>query len=516
MGSLHDDETTTPASPPASGPQPDPDSNPHLDDHHRRTLPLDSAGVDEIGVVPWPILLRRRIAHRVGIDRRWAILIVVLSGLFTVGFTITILAVSLQTIADDFDSSVATMSWTITGPMLAFGVVGPAYGKLGDLYGHKRVFVLGLFFAGVFAALTAIAWSAWSVILFRVLSASAGAATGPATMAYINRTFAPEDRVKPLSYWSFVNAVAPVLGVVAGAPLVEAVGWRVIFVVQAPLCMIGVVFALWLLPDTERAPSVRFDIAGSLTLGLGAAMVLAGISQGPRWGWASAATLACIATGAALLVAFVQVEKRAAEPLLPLHWLRTRNVALPILTQTLSNFAYMGGFLLAPQVLQTVLDYGTEKTSLVIIARPLTFGIIAPIAGLVTIKVGERIAGVAGSVFVSVSMLVFVLVEYGSPLWLVVLALALSGAGIGVSGPALTSLVANAVDDADLGVAGAMQQLMSQLGAVLGSVVMTTVLQASGGSTRGYHLAFLVAAVVAGVAAITASFVRSTPRTATR
>ena len=488
--------------------------NPHLDDHHRRTLPIDAAGVEEVGVVPWPILLRRRLADRVGIDRRWAILLVVLSGLFTVGFTITILAVSLERLADDFDSSVGTMSWTITGPMLAFGVVGPAYGKLGDLYGHKRVFVLGLFFAGVFAALTAIAWSAWSVILFRILSATAGAATGPAAMAYINRSFAPEDRVKPLSYWSFVNAVAPVLGVVAGAPLVDAVGWRIIFVVQAPLCMLGVLMAVWLLPDTERAESVRFDIAGSLTLGLGAASILAGISQGPKWGWASTATIGCIAVGVALLVLFVQIEKRVPEPLLPLRWLRTRNVAFPVMTQTLTNFAYMGGFLLAPQVLQNVLEYSTEKTSLVIIARPLTFGILAPLAGYVTIKVGERVAGVTGSLCVSISMLAWVAVSFGSPLWLVVGALALSGAGIGINGPALTSLVANAVDDSDLGVAGAMQQLMSQLGAVLGSVVMTTVQQASTSDdlATGYHHAFFVAAAVAAGAAVMASFVRPTPR----
>lgn len=489
-----------------------PASNPHLDDHHRRTLPLDSAGVEEFGVVPWPALMRRRLAERVGLDRRWAILLVVLSGLFTVGFTITILAVSLPTIADDVDSTVATMSWTITGPMLAFGVVGPAYGKLGDLFGHKRVFVMGLLGAGVFAGLTAVAWNASSVIAFRVLSATAGAATGPATMAYINRTFAPEERVKPLSYWSFVNAGAPVLGVVAGAPLVESIGWRAIFLIQAPLCLVGAVLAVRLLPDTERSPGVRFDLAGSLTLGLGAATLLAGISQGPSWGWSSTSTIGCLVAGGLLILSFVAVERRVAEPLMPLRWSRTRNVILPVSTMTLQNFAYMGGFLLAPQVLQQVMDYSTERTSFVVIARPLTFALVAPLAGYLTVRIGERVSGVSGTFLVALSMMAFVLVDTDSSAWLVVTALMLSGAGVGVSGPALTSLVANAVDQSDLGVAGAMQQLMAQLGAVLGAVVMTTVQQANVDEVSGYHAAFAVSAVVAMAGAVCAMFVRPTPR----
>jgi len=117
-----------------------------------QTVSFDSAGVDELGVIPWPVLLRRRLARKVGLDPRWAVLWVVLAGLFTVSFTITILVVSLPRIATDLNSSTSTLNWSITGPMLAFGVVGPAFGKAGDLWGHKRVFVIGLLFAGVFAA----------------------------------------------------------------------------------------------------------------------------------------------------------------------------------------------------------------------------------------------------------------------------------------------------------------------------------------------------------------------------
>lgn len=464
---------------------------------------------DEHEIDAWPIRLRRRIARRVGIDPRWATLVVVLAGLFTVAFTITLLAVSLETIAKDFHTTTGTMSWAITGPMLGFGVVGPAYGKAGDLWGHKRVYMYGLLGAGVFAALTAVAWSAASMIAFRTLSASAGAATGPAAMAYINRLFGPADRIKPLGYWSFVNAGAPVLGVVAGGVLVDAVGWRAIFAVQAPLCLIGFVVAAWLLPDTERHPGAHFDIAGSLTLGFGAASVLLSINQGSRWGWTSPRTAGLLGFGVALLVTFVRVERRATDPLLPLRWLKQRNIALPMLTQSLLNFAYMGGFLLAPQVLEKVLGLSSGHVGLVVISRPLTFALLAPMAGFITVRVGERITGTTGALLVVGSMVMFVFLGANSAIWYAVIALALSGAGFGISAPALTSLVANAVDPAELGVAGAMQQLMTQLGAVLGSVVMTTVQQAAEphGLAKSYAPAFVVAAAVAVCAVAVASFV---------
>lgn len=477
------------------------------------TVSVDSAGVEELGIIPWPILLRRRIAVRVGIEPRWAVLWVVLAGLFTVSFTITILVVSLQVIADEFDSSVSVLSWAITGPMLAFGVVGPAFGKAGDLWGHKRVFVLGLLFAGIFAGFTALSWNVWSMITFRILSASAGSACGPSAMAYINRLFEPEIRVRPLSYWSFVTAGAPVLGVVIGGPLIAAVGWRAIFMVQAPLCFVGVVMALWLLPSTDRISSARFDVRGSLTLGIGATLLLAGISQGPKWGWTSPATLACFMISLISLVAFVRVERRASDPLVVLAWFSTRNVAWPVLSLTLTNFAYMGGFILAPQVLGVGMGLSQSSVGLLVIARPLTFSIVAPLAAFVTLRTGERLSGVVGAIGVVVSMLMWAMVGADSSELLVVAALALSGAGLGIASPALTSLTANAVAESDLGVAGAMQQLMSQMGAVLGTVVLTTLAVGAGPDDFGpYQTAFMVGAAVAATGAVAAGFVRSTPR----
>jgi MFS family permease len=199
--------------------------------------------------------------------------------------------------------------------------------------------------------------------------------------------------------------------------------------------------------------------------------------------------------------------------LIVVSWLRTRNVAMPVLSQTLTNFAYMGGFILAPQVLQQGLGLSSSSTGYLVIARPLTFSLIAPLAGLVTIRVGERVSGVVGAFGVVASMVCWAFVGADTPNWFVAVALALSGAGLGIASPAMTSLTANAVASSDLGVAGAMQQLMTQLGAVVGSVVMTTISTSAGPTNLGpYQHAFIVAAVIATLGMLAASRARSTPR----
>src|SRR4051812_46702882 len=292
---------------------------PQRDEHHPDwalpELPVEAAGVDEVSVVPWPLLLRvRHRVRRLGASgpatNPWSVLIVALVGLFTVSVTITLLAVSLVDIAKDVGSDETTLSWVITGPMLAFGVVGPAFGKAGDIWGHKKVFLLGLLGAGVFAIATAFAWNAASLIAFRTLSASFGAATGPPAMAIINRLFEADKRVKALGYYSLVSAGAPVLGVVIGGPLVDAVGWRVIFLVQAPLCVLALLVALVFMPETERGERSRFDIVGSVLLGVGITSLLLAVNRGRDWGWTSIGVVGGMAVGVFALIAFFIVETK--------------------------------------------------------------------------------------------------------------------------------------------------------------------------------------------------------------
>lgn len=480
-------------------------------------LTLEGPGVDSVSIVPWPLLFRERIHERLT-ERPtypWIVLATALFGLFTVGFTITILAVSVPRMSDDFGAPEATLTWVITGPMLAFAIFGPAAGKLADTYGHRKVYLLGLTGAGIFGAATALSWSATSLIAFRVLGATLGAACGPASMAMINKLFSREARVQAMGYWSLVMAGGPVLGVVAGGPIVEAFGWRWIFVGQVPFVIAGLLVAYALLPPNERQPRQPFDIVGAATLGGTTAFAMLALNRGPLMGWGHPLVIAGFVWLPIGLGLFLLRQSRFAYPLIPLTYLKRRNFAFPIATQMLTNFAYMGGFIMTPLLLQDVLGYGETRTGLLSIARPLLFAITGPIAGFWATRIGERNAGAFGAICVVGSMIGMAQVSPNSSDVLIVGALGLSGIGLGASSPAMAASIANAVDERDLGIAGAAQQMMSQVAVVTGIQLLQTIQAARidvSGLTGSYSDAYLLGGAVAAVGVVTALCVQSTKR----
>ena len=189
-----------------------------------------------------------------------------LRGVFVTAWPSVILIAALPAIADDLDTTASTLAWVITLPLLISSVLLPTFGRLGDLHGHRKVFLWGLGFSIVTAGLTAVAWDAWSLIFFRTLSQTAGVATMPTAIALIMAAFQPTDRPRALGLWSFVTAGSPALGMLFGGPLIAAVGWRGVFVLQFvaaaaffPICR------SWL-EETALAKRVRFDIAGGVSL----------------------------------------------------------------------------------------------------------------------------------------------------------------------------------------------------------------------------------------------------------
>jgi MFS family permease len=448
-----------------------------------------------------------------GMTHRKFTLLVLLASVFTVGLSITLLVVSLPTIAADLDTSVSVMSWTITGPLLSFGVMGPAFGKAGDLWGHRRVFIGGLLLAGVFGLLSAAAWSPLSLIVFRVLSAGFGSATSPSAMAYINRMFEARERVRPLGFWNFTTASSPVVGVVLGAPLVELIGWRTIFLIQGPLCLIAAVVAAKALFETERQPDVRFDVKGSVALGLGSVLLLLAINRGSSWGWLSPEIIGMALAGVLAIIVFLRIESVVSDPLMPLVWLRTRNIVSPIATLGLLNFAYMGSFLIVPQMLQDGLGYSTQRVGWLVIARPLAFSMLAPFSGRLARLVGERRTGMLGGVAIVIAMLALVMVREPGSDALIIFGLAFTGIGLAFASPSLTAVMSASVDNANIGVASALMQLSTQLGAVVGGATMIAIHESTLnlGTMESFGVALSSGAVAAVVAIAVAGLVRNRP-----
>ena len=502
--------------------------------------------------VPWPLLFRHRMHRKVaGSDRyQWWVLWTVLAGLLSVNITFTVFVVALPQVAKELHTSVTTLTWTSTGPLLAFGVAAPILGKLGDLRGYKRLYLWGLSGAALSVVLTASAPTAGVLIAARLFDGVQGAATGAASMALVLQAFSHEDRVKAMGWWALVGAGGPVLGVTIGAPIIQFYGWRALFWGELPLMAAAAILALIVLPSHDRAatnaaeaqertgrsvtpvpdtrqpnvdgrPEVRLspwrqlDWAGSISLSASVTMGLLGLNVAPSWGFGTPKTLALFGASIATGVYFVLHERRAARPLIPLHYFGKRNFVFPLGARAFVNFAYMGGFFLFPILMERIYGYSETQAGLLSTARPLMFSLSAPIAGYAAVKVGERWSVVAGAGALFVSMLVFTQVGANPSVVLIILALAMSGLANGVSTPSTASSAANEVAADELGVMSAAQLLITQIGIVAGIQVMVTVQASShggAGTLSSFHTAYLVGALVALAALVCGFFVKNTPR----
>jgi MFS family permease len=324
------------------------------------------------------------------------------------------------------------------------------------------------------------------------------------------QAFPESERVKAMGWWSLVGAGAPVIGLVAGGPLVDAFGWRAIFVIQAPLSLAALALAALVLHETPRREREPLDVAGAATLAAATVGALLGLTFGARFGYGRPVVVALFALTPVMLAWFVRIERRAERPLLPLRFFRSRNFTASLVAQFCANFAYMGGFIVTPLLVQTRFGFDAAGTSLAMACRPLTFSVSAPVSGYLAARIGERRAALIGTSILVGSMAIFVVAVVDDAIGWVFAGLALSGLAMGSSMPSLVTVVANTVEAGDLGVANAAQQMVGQIGTVAGIQILST-LQA--GSTRAgpFVLAYVVGAVVA-VGALAAATAIRTPR----
>jgi len=475
-----------------------------------RELVVDFAG--EEPAVAWPLLFRERIAGRMsgGRPSPWIELWTVLVGLLATGFSITILAVSLGTVARDLDASRALVTWAVTGPFLVMALSMPLLGKLGDLVGHRRVYVVGLAGFAIATGLTALAWDGLSLVVIRIVAAGFGAATGPTSMALIMRSFDARDRVKAVGWWALVAAGGPVLGLVFGGVIVEAIGWRGIFVVQAPIAVAAAVAGFLVLHETPRARHIDIDWAGVVTLALASTALLLGLNLAESEGWTNPLVLGMLAAAPLALACFVAVERRVAHPLVPLWLFSSRGYSAAMVGRTCFQFTYMGGFIVTPLLVQQEFGFTVAAASLLMVCRPLTNSLSAPTSGYIAVRVGERRVSLVGVALLVASMVMFAAGAAGESLALVVIGLLLSGIAGGTATPSLVTIAVSTVPEEHLGVANAAQQMADAIGAVVGIQVLATI-QAGSAGADGFATAFIAGALVAlAGAAATATI----PRTA--
>ena len=451
---------------------------------------------------------RSRIRRRGDYQR--LVLISALFGTAAGSYPVTVLSASLPRIADDLGAADSTITWVIAAPLLAFAVVTPIIGKVGDLYGHRRTYLVSFALGTVLAFATALAWDTTSLIVLRTLAQSAKAASGPSAMAMILSVYPRRERTRALGIWAAVVALSPAVGVVTGGPLIEWIGWRSLFVVQGCTVLIALVAGLLVAPETRRRTGIRFDIAGSATLGVGVGSLLLAVNRGITWGWTHPVVLVAASLAPLALASFVRVESRSEAPLLPPSLLRRRAFTRPMLAQAVLQSGYMGAMVMAPFLLERRWGFRPTIIGLVMLPRPLSFAFCARLGSHHDPRHGARRVAVTGMLVFAVAM---VLAGIGAhQRWLVMFlsGAMLAGAGSGYIRPTIANAVTSAAGDDDLGIAGGSMNMLQQIGAAVGITVLTA-LMADAVDGRRFLLLHLVAAGAGIAAAILATGIEDAP-----
>ena len=391
-------------------------------------------------------------------------------------------------------ASETTIAWVISAPMLLSAVFFPLLGKLGDLRGHRqRLPDRASASRPSSPRLTALAWDRMdSLIGLRTLAAILGGATQPTAMALIFSVYPPEERVRAMGWWSMTTAAAPALGVALGGPLIQFVGWRYVFLIQAVLSLVALAMAYAVLRETEPK-RVRFDIAGSLALAIGIGGLMLAIGSLRSADATQLFISSATAVGLLGLVAFVAIERRVEDPLLPLEFFRARNFSATLVTNATTSAAYMGAFVIAPLFLSGF-GYSPSAIAFMILMRTGALTVSSPIGGRIGESWGERAASLFGCGVMTVGLAVAVVAAYQGMVVLFLVGLVLQGVGHGLSQPSITAAISHSVDESDLGIAAAANRLMGQGGAAFG-ITLLMLAYGGEGTSEGFAMALGAGAV---------------------
>ena len=451
----------------------------------------------ELSLPPW-----RAIAERSWY--RWLVLGAVLAGLASTNVTLTILTAAVPFIAQDLQTSPAVLSWVVAAPFLFRSVFVPTFGKMGDRVGRRKTWLVGFALSTFFSLLCGFAWNGGSLIAFRGLAAVASAAVVPTSLAIIATVFTPAERIKAMGYFAATMAMSPLIGVIAGGFVVEAVGWRWLFFIQFPLGVIAFIACYLVMGESKSGKVEVFDYRGAVLSVVALSGLILALNQGPEWGWDHPTVLVGVVVGVIGMPLFLFVETRASAPILPLHFFRNVRYSASLIAKFFAHFAYMGAFFLVALFLADVLDYTPSEVSLGVSPRAASLAIMGPIAGFVGARFGPRVLGVGGMGMIVASMVALGLLYEGSPYGMVLPGLVLAGFGLGLINPSAMAVVTNSVDNDDLGSASGTANLIGSVGASFGIAAMYAFTNIAAGDVTpapdtAYQFAFLTGAAICAI-----------------
>jgi EmrB/QacA subfamily drug resistance transporter len=409
----------------------------------------------------------------------WIVASVVVVGVIMSILDTTIVVVALETLSRELDAPLDTIQWVSTGYLLALAIVIPLTGWMSERFGSRRIYMVSVALFGLGSALCGLAWSAESLIVFRVLQGFGGGMIMPVGMSMLAQTAGPHRIGRVMAVVGVPMLLGPIFGPVIGGLIVENVSWRWIFYVNLPIVVLALVLARhYLTADQGRSDAGRFDWRGLLLLSPGLAGVVFGLSETEsKGGFDHPAVWAPIAIGLVLVALFVVHALHADRPLLDVGLFRERAFSAAAATTFLLGAALFGAMIILPLYYQV--DRGESALTAGLLMAPQGFGaaLAMPIAGKLTDKLNGGVVTVGGLVLATIGTLPFVMLDADTSYWLLGLILVVRGMGIGGSMmPAMAAAYAT-LSHAAVPRATSALNVIQRIGGSLGTAVLAVVLQ---------------------------------------
>jgi len=451
---------------------------------------------------------------------RWLALYVLCAGALMIVIDVTIVNVALPTIQTDLHFSQSGLAWVVNAYLIAFGGLLLLAGRLGDLIGQRRVFLIGLaIFTGA-SLLCAVAQTKGLLIGARFVQGIGGALSSAVILGMVVTMFPePREQAKAIGIYGFVASAGGSIGLLAGGILTQAINWHWIFFVNIPIGVATALFARRLVEDGAGIGLDKgADVPGAVLLTSGLMLGVYTILQVEKLGWGSAQTLGLGAVSLALLAAFVVRQARIPNPLMPLRLFRSRNVSGANVVIAMEVVGMFGLFFLGALYLQRILGYSALGVGLAFLPTTVVMGTVSlRVAGPLMLRFGPRPLLIASLICIAAGLLLFAQTPLGGSYVTDILpALIFVGLGAGLGFPSLMTLAMSGATPSDSGLASGLVNTSVQVGGAIGLAVLATLATqrtnsqlAGGASARaalnsGYHLAYLIGAVLVTVAALIA------------
>ena len=449
-------------------------------------------------------------------NRKWLTLAAVAFGLFMIMLDNTIVNVALPSIQRELGSTVSQLEWIVNGYALTFAVLILTGGKLADMVGRRRIFIVGLAVFTASSLACGLAGNEQVLISARVVQGAGAALMNPATLSIIIATFPPRQRGMAIGIWAGVSASALAIGPLIGGVITQHIGWSWIFFINVPVGLLGIIVArLAITESRDTSHEQRLDLPGLLTSALALFALTYGLIEANNYGWTSLRIMSLFGVAAIALVAFVALELRQRLPMLDLSLFRNPTFAGANATMMLVALAMFGVFFFVSLYMQNILGYSATQAGATFLPMTLLIVLIAPVAGRLSDRIGSRWLMGSGMTLLALSLLVFARLDETSTFWNILPGGLLGGIGMGLTMTPTTAAGMGSVPMDKAGVGAAVMNSMRQVGGALGLAVMGAIVasQVNVASTSprfpaqfvaGYQRGLEVAAAIAFAAAILA------------